>query len=316
MDSVTELPPPTGEPVSTARPGDPWLEQARRRERHRSRRRRRRRRIAASVGAGVVGSAVVATAAVLVLARSNGAPASEPAVPSSREAPSSRESSSDAQQADTSDPLAPGTVADGARVVRVDDIWLLDRGNGQFDWGAVLSSTSDVLRADLDVDVVLADADGTEVFVEQVVLPQLAPEGRVVVGGVFGRVTDGVTDSATGAPVRVEVAATSGSAVPGATELIVVVTNVRRVVGGQVDSDDRLLGTVELVEGDVDAVGATVRLAVLWRDDDDRVIASVFEELGRIDADSPLAEFSLRLPRGHVPSGEPDMIVANPAIAS
>ena len=333
---MTELPPPTGDPVMSAARrelmADPWAEQARRRERHQAQRRRRRWQIVTGVLVAIVVVGAVGAAAVLVVTEvsfdADDPTGDEPAASSVTSAvgqaaavPAAPPTAASSDP-DTADDVAEPSSAPG---IRVTEVWLLDRGDGQFDWGAVLSSTSDVLRADLDVEVAAVDADGVEVFAEQMVLPQLGSSSDAVVGGVF----DGVA----GTPVRVEVEVAPGSAELGASELVFSVIDVRRLRTGQVSSDDRLVGTVQLVvEGDpdtgstddtggtvdgvdrADAVGVPVGLAVLWRDEDGQVVASVFDVLDPVDADTATVDFSVRLPRGLVPAGEPDVIVAGAGV--
>jgi hypothetical protein len=295
MARVSEFPPPSGRPVAYALIGDPWVEQARRHERHRAERRRRRRRVVLSVAGAAVVVAAVGVTAFLVVG-----------------ADSASDSSTDASQGRTvttipasAFPASAGSSSDGTessgdreQAAKVVDVWLLDRGDGNFDWGAVLSSNADVVRGDLEVSVVALDDDGVEIFADRVAVPRLAPDSRAAVGGAFN------ADDRT--PTRVEVTATPGTALPDEVGAIFAVTDVRRVASGQVGRDDRLLGTIELVAGNE----TPVRLAVIWRDDEGRVVASVFDELDPVSTEAA-AEFSLRLRRNLVPPGEPDSIVAS-----
>jgi hypothetical protein len=295
MAPVSEFPPPSGRPVAYALIGDPWAEQARRHERHRAEQARRRRRVLLSVAGAAVVVAAVGVTAFLVVG-----------------ADSSSNSSTDASQVRTGTtlpasaiPASAGSSSDGTessgdreQAAKVVDVWLLDRGDGNFDWGAVLSSNADVVRGDLEVSVVALDDDGVEIFADRVAVPRLAPDGLAAVGGAF--------NAGDRTPTRVEVTATLGTALPDEAGAIFAVSAVRRVASGQVGRDDRLLGTIELVAGNE----APVRLAVIWRDDEGRVVASVFDELGPVSTEAA-AEFSLRLPRNLVPLGEPDSIVAS-----
>ena len=192
---------------------------------------------------------------------------------------------------------------DGSASALVDEVWLLDRGDGTYDWGALVSSTSDVLRRDLAVTVTLLDAAGVDLVVEQVGIAELVPGGHAVVGGVVE--IDDV------APRRVEVTATLGTAAPGDTAVRIEVSDVRRIGSGQLDRDDRLLGTVEVLDGDAPAV----RIAALWRDEAGRVVASVVESIV-LDGEAGDGEFSVRLPRTIVPAGEPDDVIVNAAAPS
>ena len=295
MAPVSELPPPSGRPVVYALIGDPWAEQARRHERHRAEQRRRRRRVLLSVAGAAVVIASAGVTAFLVVG-----------------ADSSSDSATDASQGRTGTtipantiPASTGSSPDGAessgdreQAAKVVDVWLLDRGDGNFDWGAVLSSNADVVRGDLEVSVVALDDDGIEIFADQVAVPRLAPDGLAAVGGAF--------DADDRTPTRVEVTATPGTALPDEVGAIFAVSDVRRVASGQVGVDDRLLGSIELVAGNE----APVRLAVIWRDDEGRVVASLFDVLDPVSTEAA-GEFSLRLPRNFIPPGEPDSIVAS-----
>jgi hypothetical protein len=287
---VSDLPPPAGTPVAFALHSDPWAEQARRRADHRAERRTQRRRRLFSFGVPIAVLLLAGGVVAAVVLAGDGA--DEPgAALATTGAPNT-------SVAPTTDRPVP--AADGASV---DEVWLLDRGDGSYDWGAIVSSASDVARRDLAVTVTLFDPDGREVFIDDVVIAQLVPDGKSIVGGVVE------VDSA--APTRIEVTATLGSAAPESVATTIAVADVRRVSSGQVDRDDRLLGSIEVIDGEPRAVS----VAALWRDDSGSVIASIFDviEIEIDDAAQP-TEFSLRLPRAIVPAGEPDEIVANAAL--
>lgn len=292
---MSEFPPPSGKPVAYALIGDPWAEQARRHERHRAEARRRRRRVLLSVSGVAVVIAAAGVAAFLVVgADSSGDSATE----TSQGRTGTTIPASTIPAVSVSSSIGTESSGDREQAAKVVDVWLLDRGDGDFDWGAVLSSNADVVRGDLEVSVIALDDDGVEIFADQVAVPRLVPNGLAAVGGVF--------DADDRTPTRVEVTSTLGTALPDEVGAIFAVSDVRRVASGQVGRDDRLLGTVELVAGNE----APVRLAVIWRDDDSRVVAAVFDELDPVNTEAA-AEFSLRLPRNLVPPGEPDSIVAS-----
>jgi hypothetical protein len=287
---VSELPPPTGQPVAFALRGDPWAEQARRHAARLAERQARRRRrltyFGVSAAVLLVGGGAVAT--VLVAD-------DEADEPASALATTIAPNTSIVSTTDQAVP-APDTAS-------VDEVWLLDRGDGSYDWGAIVSSASDVAHLDLEVAVTMFDADGVEVFVDDVVIAQLIPDGQSVVGGAVE------VDNA--APTRIEVTATLGMATSDSAVATVAVADVRRVSSGQVDRDDRLLGSLEVIDGDPQAV----RVAAIWRDEAGSVIASIFDVIDiEIDDAAQPTEFSLRLPRTIVPAGEPDEIVANVAV--
>ncbi len=297
---MSEFPLPSGKPVAYAFLGDPWAEQARRHERHRREQRRQRRRILLGVAGGAVVVAVASVAAIFLVGIDN---SSDSAADASRVGTGSTIATARSGPVETATATTSATAATsnggvGEQAAKVVDVWLLDRGDGSFDWGAVLASNADTVRGNLELSVAASDDDGVEVFAEVVAVPRLAPNGRAAVGGVFD--AEGET------PTRVEVTATLGAALPDEAGVVFAVSDVRRVASGQVDRDDRLLGTVEMIAGS----GVPVRLAALWRDDEGRVVAAVFDVLGPVDVAAGV-EFSLRLPRNLVPPGEPDTIVAS-----
>lgn len=286
---MSDLPPPTGTPVAFALYGDPWAEQARRRAVHLAERRARRRlvlvRFVMPAALLLLGGGVVA--AVLV----SDDDADDPVVASTTITPNTSAVSTTNR---------PAPVVDAASV---DEVWLLDRGNGSYDWGAIVSSASDVARRDLAVTVTLFDADGVEVLVDDVVIAQLVPDGQSVIGGVI--------EVESAMPARIDVTTTLGKAAPDSVATAVAVVDVRRVSSGQIDRDDRLLGSLEVLDGNPRAV----RVAAMWRDDAGSVIASIFDVI-EIDDAAQLTDFSLRLPRTIVPAREPDEIITNAAVLS
>ncbi len=305
MSPVSALPPPTGKPVVYALHADAWAEQARRHERHRVEQRRRRRSIARRIAgaSGVIGVAGLAVFVVFV----TGGDVPEPTIDTVRAEADAGDAADDGALGATPTSIDGSDTGGGADVVAADertetaeviDVWLLDRGDGSFEWGAVLSSNADVVRGDLEVSMVAFDDDGLDVVAEQLTVPRLAPGRAAAVGGVF--------EADEGTPTRLEVTSTLGSALPDEIGAVVALSDVRRVASGQIDRDDRLVGTVELTAG----TGAPVRLTAIWRDDGGDVIASVFDVVGPVDADEAV-DFSLSLPRKLVPRGEPDTIIAS-----
>lgn len=187
---------------------------------------------------------------------------------------------------------------DGATAVA--EVWLLDRGDGRYDWGAVISSDDNVARRDLAVVASVFDSDGVAVFVDEVRIAQLDPGGRAAIGGVFPG--EGLE------PARVEVIATVGDAAPDAPAVVLAVSDVRRVLSGQVDRDDRLLGSVDVVDGDPSAL----RVGSLWRDESGSVVAAAFDVVD-VGVPGEPVNFSIRLPRSIVPGDEPDEVLAHAA---
>lgn len=210
-------------------------------------------------------------------------------------------------------PSVGDTSAPADEDATVEEVWLLDRGTGVYDWGAIVASSTDAIRRDLAVTVVLADADGAELSVQSVRIAELAPGSRAIIGGT--------AEDLEGTPTRIQVTSTLGTADPDGDAIVMDVVDVRRISSGQISRDDRLLGTVH-VDAGRSAAMTTVSIAALWRDESGDVVASVVGSVtlgpglgGEPDAVAGReADFSLRLPRSIVPARTPDEVVGSAAL--
>lgn len=290
---MSELPPPTGRPIPYALAMDPWVEQARRHERHvaqqRARRRRTARLLVGPVALVLISGAVLAWYTV---------------------GPGDRSASGEGLRAVPDDVAPPSSngprVESASDAAAVDEVWLLDRGDGLFDWGAIVASTSASTRSVLPVSVSFLDAGGVEVHREEQTIAVLAPQSSAIVGGSV--------ELAAAARIDVRVAfGVDLGAVPSPTPTLF---DIRRVPSGQVDRDDRLLGSVRLdARPGADPVepssaATSVRIAALWRDGNGEVVASVIDEVDDVAPDEA-AKFSFRLPRSIVPGRAPDTMLAS-----
>lgn len=275
---MSTLPPPTGRPVTMFPRPDPWEEQLRRDARHRDERRRRRRAWLFPL----VGVSVLAAAALTVLVASR-------AVDDRSSDPAGAVTES---VAPTLDPTIPSTTVAPTELVQVDRVWLMDRGDGVFDWGvSVRTPPGAPTRSGVMIDVRLLDADGALVESASGEVDGIGPESD---GAVAGRLIDPIE-----VPVRIEFDVAVGVA-----------------------SNDRALGDVldvRALEREPDTVAGRIRtlsrvpieavtMVMLWLDDAGEVMAAVPRpvDLVRPDVD---ARFEVDLGDEVVPDGRPDAVV-------
>ncbi len=277
--SATPFPPPTGRPAATLPRPDPWVEQLRRREAHDAEQRRRRRKWWVPA---VVCLLVLAVVLALLVARwvlrtaDDSVDAQGTQAPVTTGAPSA--------------PSAPEVTAD--RLIDVDRVWLIDRGDGVFDWGVTVDAPPGAAtRSGVVVDVRLLDA-GDEVV--ESASGRLDGVGPGSVGAVTGRLNGpGV------APVRLEYDISVGdeSSDPAVSDVLAVRAIERE--------GDTLRGRIR-----VDAADPVenVTMVLLWFDDDGEVIASVPQAVDRVRPGVD-ARFEIDLSDEVVPDGRPDSVV-------
>ncbi len=258
---------------------DPWAEQARRQERHREERRRRRRRwlipaIALAVlTAGAIGGLLVNE--VLIERRA--------AVPVVATEPTS----STLPTTGGPEPTVPPN-----QLIEVDRVWLIDRGDGVFDWGvSVRTPAAASTRSGVVIDVRLIDATDDVVEIASGEVNGIGPES---IGAVAGRLAD-----VDGVPVRLEFDVAVG-----------VATN-DRALGDLLDvralerSSDSVRGRIrsEVAEPIDD-----VTMVLLWFDDDGEVVAAVPQPVEQVRPDVDV-RFDIDLGDEVVPDGRPDSVV-------
>lgn len=219
--------------------------------------------------------------------------------------------------AETSSPVPSTTVRPAATVpatvastvppealVEVDEVWLIDQGDGRFDWGVAIAVPDGAPnRSGVGVDVRLAASDGSIVDEQATVLDGISTEPTAVVG----------VHEATGLePVRIEfdVAVGASSDETGPAGLL----EVRAV------EFDESAGTIDgRVRSSAPTEVTGVEMVLVWRDDEstssDRppivAVASYGVERIRPGVD---AQFSIDLAELAAPARVPDDILWMPTI--
>ena len=276
---MSPLPPPTGRPVTTFPRPDPWTEQLHRQELHDAERRRRQRKwliplavlTVLAIG-GVIGFLVIDAASGREVAAPDATVDSEPSTTS---------------LASTPEPALPPD-----QLVAIDQVWLIDRGDGVFDWGVSVRTPLEAptrsgvvveVRLLDDADVVVEDAFG--------VVDGIGPES---IGAVTGRLVDPGS-----VPVRLEFDVAVG-----------------------LESDDRALGdvlSIRALERTSDSVRGRIRsesldpidditMVLLWLDGDGAVVAAVPQPVEQVRPEVDL-RFDIELGGEVVPDGRPDSVV-------
>lgn len=262
---------------------DPWVEQARRDAAHRDARRRRRRRwlIPLLVVIGLAGAFAVGA----VLSESFGSTSGDVA-----------SDGRDSEGGVPSTPTLAATTASSSTVapsdlVAVDEVWLVDRGDGIFDWGvAVRTQPGAPARSGVEVAVRLLDARGEIVTTASDILGVIdadspaATAGRLVEPG--------------SSPVRIEFDISVGreSDSPALADLFDVRALDR--------DDDELTGRIRLL-----APNEVEDISVLfvWHDETGAVVATAPLEIGLLRPGVD-ARFELDLADEVVPDGRPDAV--------
>ncbi|MEM8746167.1 MAG: hypothetical protein AAF945_08590 [Actinomycetota bacterium] len=275
---------------------DPWVEQARRAAEHRARRRRRRLRWMVPAAAAVVVAGGVA--AWVGLTGGTGDAGSEVL-------------SSPATTSVTTTTVAPTTSVAPASttlppeaLVEVDEVWLVDRGDGRFDWGVAIAVPDGAPnRSGVVVDVRLLADDGATVDEQVTTLDGISATPTAVVG---------VHDAGDAEPVRIEFDVTVGAASDqvGPAGLL----EVRAV------EYDESAGTVDgRVRSSAVAEVTGVEMVLVWRDDetvtDDRapIVAVATYQVERIRPGVD-ALFSIDLAALDAPARVPDDVLWMPTI--
>jgi len=253
---------------------DPWVEQARREAAHRAVRRRKRRRWLFPVVALVVVIALgTGVAVVLLVDRDRTSQVVEPppvTIP-------------------VATTIASALPIDPADLVAVDEVWLVDRGDGTFDWGvAVRTQTGAPSRRGVEVTVRLISAgEGVVESVSDIlgVIDADAP------AAVAGRLTDPDDD-----PVRIEFDISVGEETtePALADLLDVRALER--------DGDEMTGRIRSSASDEIS---DLQVLFVWHDEAGAVIATapLAIELLRPGVD---ARFSIDLSAEVVPEGRPD----------
>jgi hypothetical protein len=168
----------------------------------------------------------------------------------------------------------PGTTGGPLRPVRLDEVWLIDRGDGSYEWGSVISSRVPDDRGPVVITASFLGDDGTEVAQADERLRSLAGGADATVGGIV--------DDPDGIPQSLAVDVMVGDDVDGPTphpDDLRILAVERRGGRGSDGFPDVVVGRIRS-SLDTDVVG--IRLALVWRDDRGQVAAAVFHDVERV----------------------------------
>lgn len=187
---------------------------------------------------------------------------------------------------------APPTTLPPNELVEVDRVWLIDRGDGVFDWGVSVGTPADAAkRSGVVIDVRLIDADDDVVEAAAGEVNGIGPDS---LGAVAGRLTD-----ADRVPVRLEFDIAIG--VPANDLALADILSVR----GLERDADAVSGRIRL-----DGIASIddVTMVLLWFDDAGEVVAAVPQPVEQVRADVD-ARFDIDLGDEVVPEGRPDAVI-------
>ena len=266
-----------------ALPIDPWAEQAMRRDAA-----ARRHRIRWIIGVAAAASIVAAVALAYLVRDGAGQDdddAVAPTTPASDEVvlpPTPTPTSSDVVIVASTD-----ETLENESLVHLDEVWLLDRRDGTFQWGVTVQSTAGEDRGPITIGASLRDGDRDEVGRVDETIDELAAGARVTVGGVVddldGEPTRLVVDVMVGEPM------TEPAMAPD--DLRILAVERRRTAG---EEGDVVVGRIR---SDVGTDVAGIRLVLIWRDEGGDVVAAVFHDVERI---RPGVDARFEIPVGHL----------------
>lgn len=188
----------------------------------------------------------------------------------------------------------PTTTIDASDFVRVDEVWLLDRGEGIYDWGVIVVAADPTLtRSGIAIDVRLVAENDEVVDTAFRVVDGVDIDSP---GAAIGRVVDPATP-----PVRLEFDISVG--VDSQDRALDELLEIRALSR----SLDELNLRLRLVDDPArDAVG-DVGVAFVWRVDGEVVAIAVDRVAGvRVGVD---ARVSVDLSDADVPDGLPDDVI-------
>ena len=222
--------------------------------------------------------AVAAVAPIVWLAgRDDDASADEtPPVDASVAVTSEPESTGSTVQIGAIDP--PTTTADGggggSTLARLEEVWLLDRGDRTYDWGATIVSNVAEDRGPVTIVASLLDADSVEVARVDGSIRSLAAGARATIGGTV--------DDPAGVPKRITVDVVVGDPLtepaPRRDDLQTIAVE-RQGEGGSDGRPDLVVGRLR---SGLDTELTDIRLALIWRDENRRIVGSIFHDIARV----------------------------------
>lgn len=178
-------------------------------------------------------------------------------------------------------------------LVEVDEAWLLGHDDGNVDWGVIVESISGVDRGPIRIDAVFRDDDGVVVATAERVLSGVPAGGHAVVAGSLSGV------SPVPARLQVDVAVGRPLDVPAFDGDGLEVRSLDR--RARPDGGEEVTG---LVVSTRQEVATSLRLVLLWRDEDGAVVGSVTRDVERVRPGMP-AHFTVPLGEDRVPEGLP-----------
>jgi hypothetical protein len=174
----------------------------------------------------------------------------------------------------TSTVVPSGTAGGVLTPVRLEEVWLIDRGDGRYEWGAVIISRVPDDRGPVVIRASFLGDDGTEVAHADEQLRSLAAGTGATVGGVV--------DDPAGIPRSLVVDVMAGDGLddpaPQPDDLQILAVE-RRGDGGSDGRPDVVAGRLRSTLG---TEVVEIRLALVWRDDRGQVVAAVFHDVERV----------------------------------
>lgn len=279
------FPPPAGRPVTMFPRPDPWVEQARRDAANRALRRRRRRRWLAPIAAVLVLAAVAGVFALVAAFWADGGGGGAGDVASDEGSANVSTLTTVASPGESIPTVSPEDL------VAVDEVWLVDRGDGVFDWGvAVKTQPSAPARRDVAVTVRLLAADGEIVLSSTDSLGVIDADSPAAVAG---RLVDPQES-----PVRIEFDVSVGE--PSDSAALADLLDVRAL---ERDGDEMTGRIRSLASTDI----GDLRVLFVWRDEDGAVVATAPLSIDVLRPNID-ARFSVDLSEEVVPDGRPDSV--------
>lgn len=190
---------------------------------------------------------------------------------------------------ETAPPTTPAPTVPPERLVAVDEIWLLDRGEGVYDWGLnVIVPAGSSTRSGVGVDVRLVDDAGEIVYRVERVLDGVDADAPSTVAGHFV--------DPDRAPTRLEFDVTVGSPSddPSLDELLD--TRAMERVDDEVRGRIRTGAAEELVD---------LSMVLAWRDDAGDIATAIVYDIDRLRPGVD-ARFAIDVDAQGAPDGMPD----------
>lgn len=205
--------------------------------------------------------------------------------------------------------VAPPVTMDPATPVVLDDVWLLDAGDGSFEWGIVLEG-GDTPRRDIDVTVRLVDDSGGVVFTATDDISVLGARQRSAFGGTASDLP--------ARPVRIEADVAVGFDASRPPDAVTGSIGVRAV---ERRPDTRAADGSEVVTGRLRSTFAQpvedLVLAAIWRAPADTeavaagdIVAVLFRDVERVRPGVD-ARFEIPVDGRDVPRGPPDEVLVS-----